>query len=76
MVRTFYIEKDDRLMVFYLIALIAIVYAGVAGNLISFVLGIALFVLTAYVRYKWGFEANEEDEGYEEVKEEVESKTD
>lgn len=71
-----YIEEDNRLLGFYVFALLAIVYAGLAGNLVSFVLGIAIFIWTAVLRFKGGIEAEQDEEGDEEVKEEIESTTD
>ena len=69
------IEKG-KLVILYTIAIIAIVYGGVIGNLVSFVFGVVMLVWIILLRLKaWGTD-KEGEEDVTEVDEENENKTD
>lgn len=69
------IEKG-KLVTLYTIAIIAIVYGGIVGNLVSFVFGVVMLVWIILLRLKaWGTD-KEGEEDVTEVDEENENKTD
>lgn len=67
--------KKFKFAILYLIAIIAIVYGGIVGNLISLALGVFMLAWIVLLRFKAG-RTDEEAEGEMEVNEENENQTD